>query len=70
MVSFLLVRSAFSEVWGGADTSMPILKALSDWVEGPQQSRAVSAHAASVEISGAASFLIAEMIGACYGWRS
>ena len=62
---------AFRALWGlgWAGTYMPGLKALSDIVEGPQQSRAVSAHAASVGISGAASFLIAETIGAWYGWR-
>ena len=61
----------FRALWGigWAGTYMPGLKALSDIVEGPQQSRAVSAHAASVGVSGAASFLIAETIGAWYGWR-
>ena len=54
---------------GWAGTYMPGLKALSDLVEGPQQSRVVSAHAASVCVSGAASFLIAETVGAWYGWR-
>ena len=47
---------------------MPGLKALSDIIDGPQQSRAVSAHA-SVGIIGAASFLVAETIGAWFGWR-
>lgn len=61
----------FRVLWGigWAGTYMPGLKALSDLVEGPQQSRAVSAHAASVGISGAASFLIAETVGAWFGWR-
>lgn len=61
----------FRALWGigWAGTYMPGLKALSDLIEGPQQSRAVSAHAASVGISGAASFLIAETVGAWYGWR-
>lgn len=48
---------------------MPGLKALSDIIDGPQQSRAVSAHAASLGIIGAASFLVAETIGAWFGWR-
>ncbi len=61
----------FRVFWGigWAGTYMPGLKALSDLIEGPQQSRAVSAHAASVGVSGAASFFIAETIGAWYGWR-
>ena len=66
-----LSACAFRILWGvgWAGTYMPGLKALSDLVEGPQQSRAVSAHAASVGVSGAASFLIAETVGAWYGWR-
>ncbi len=61
----------FRALWGigWAGTYMPGLKALSDIVEGPQQSRAVSAHAASVGVSGAFSFLIAETIGSAYGWQ-
>ena len=54
---------------GWAGTYMPCLKALSDIIDGPQQSRAVSAHAASIGIIGAASFLVAETIGAWFGWR-
>lgn len=66
-----LSACVFRVIWGigWAGTYMPGLKALSDIVEGPQQSRAVSAHAASVGLSGAASFLIAETLGAWYGWR-
>ena len=52
---------------GWAGTYMPGLKALSDIIDGPQQSRAVSAHAASKGIIGAASFLVAETIGAWFG---
>ena len=62
---------AFRGQWGlgWAETYMPGLKALRYIVEGPQQSRAVSAHAASVGVSDAAFFLIPEAIGAWYGWR-
>ena len=62
---------AFRALWGvgWTGTYMPGLKALSDIVEGPQQARSVYAHAASFGVSCAASFLIAETIGAWYGWR-
>ncbi|MEC9184501.1 MAG: MFS transporter, partial [Pseudomonadota bacterium] len=61
----------FRAFWGvgWAGTYMPGLKAFSDIIEGPQQSRAVSSHAASGGISGAASFLVVETIGAWFGWR-
>ena len=61
----------FRTLWGvgWAGTYMPGLKALSDFVEGPSQSRAVAAHAASVGISGAASFLISGTIATWFGWR-
>jgi len=54
---------------GWAGSYMPGLKALSDFVEGPQQSRAVAAHAAAVGVSGALSFGVAGVIGAAFGWR-
>lgn len=54
---------------GWAGTYMPGLKALSDFVEGPQQSRSVAFHAASVGISGAASFIVASTIASWFGWR-
>ncbi len=62
---------AFRALWGvgWAGSYMPGLKALSDLVEGPQQSRAVAAHAASVGISSAASFIIAGLVAGAYGWR-
>ena len=68
---WILLRLYFSRILGvgWAGTYMLGLKALSDIIEGPQQSRAMSAHAASVGISGAASFLVAETIGAWFGWR-
>jgi predicted MFS family arabinose efflux permease len=48
---------------------MPGLKALSDLAEGPQQSRAVAAHAAAVGVSGALSFGIAGAVNAWLGWQ-
>jgi len=54
---------------GWAGTYMPGLKALSDFVEGPQQSRGVALHAGSVGISGAASFIVASTIAEWFGWR-
>ncbi len=61
----------FRALWGigWAGTYMPALKALSDQVEGPAQSRAVAAHAASVGISSAASYVIAGTIADTLGWR-
>ena len=47
---------------GWAGTYMPGLKAITDPLEGPAQSRAVSWHAAGVGISGAASFAVAGLI--------
>ena len=62
---------AFRMLWGfgWAGSYMPGLKAMSDLIEGPQQSRAVAAHAASVGVSSAASFLIAGMVAETFGWR-
>lgn len=62
---------AFRAVWGigWAGTYMPGLKALSDIVEGPGQSRAVAGHAASIGISGALSFVIAGTVAEAFGWR-
>ncbi|MBI2202482.1 MAG: MFS transporter [Candidatus Rokubacteria bacterium] len=54
---------------GWAGSYMPGLKALSDFVEGPQQSRAVAVHGAAVGVSGALSFGVAGVIGAWLGWR-
>ncbi len=65
--SALLFRAIWGIGWAG--TYMPGLKALSDFVEGPGQSRAVAAHAASIGISGALSFVIAGTIAEWYGWR-
>ena len=65
--SALLFRAIWGVGWAG--TYMPGLKALSDRVEGPGQSRAVAVHAACIGISGALSFVIAGTIAEWYGWR-
>jgi MFS family permease len=53
---------------GLAGTYMPGLKALSDLIEGPAQSRAVSFYTSSFGIGSAASFYLAGRFGAAYGW--
>ena len=55
--SALAFRALMGVGWAGS--YMPGLKALSDLAEGPQQSRAVAAHAAAVGVSGALSFGVA-----------
>ncbi len=64
----LVCRALVGVGWAGV--YMPGLKALSDLVEGPGQSRAVAAHAASVGISGALSFAFAGGVAALFGWRA
>ena len=54
---------------GWAGVYMPGLKALSDLVEGPRQSRAVAAHAFAVGISGALSFALAGIVASLLDWR-
>ena len=54
---------------GWAGTYMPGLKALSDLIEGPRQSRAVSMHAAAVGVSGACSFVLAGTVAGWLGWQ-
>jgi MFS family permease len=53
---------------GLAGTYMPGLKALSDHVEGPRQSRYVAFYTASFGIGAGASFLLAGAIEPMYGW--
>ena len=65
--SAVLFRALWGVGWAG--TYMPGLKALGDLVEGPGQSRAVAMHAASVGLSGAASFVIAGTIATQFGWQ-
>ena len=65
--SALAFRALMGVGWAGS--YMPGLKALSDVTEGPQQSRAVAAHAAAVGISGALSFGIAGAVNVRLGWQ-
>jgi predicted MFS family arabinose efflux permease len=65
--SALAFRALMGAGWAGS--YMPGLKALSDLAEGPQQSRAVAAHAAAVGVSGALSFGVAGAASAWLGWR-
>jgi MFS family permease len=65
--SALAFRALMGIGWAGS--YMPGLKALSDAVEGPGQSRAVAAHAAAVGVSGALSFGVAGLVNARFGWQ-
>src|SRR5947207_3704280 len=65
--SALAFRALMGAGWAGS--YMPGLKALSDVTEGPQQSRAVAAHAAAVGISGALSFGVAGAVNVRLGWQ-
>ncbi len=65
--SALAFRALMGAGWAGS--YMPGLKALSDLTEGPQQSRAVAAHAAAVGVSGALSFGVAGAVNAWLGWQ-
>ena len=55
---------------GWAGTYMVGLKALSDQVEGPAQSRAVAVHGASTGISSSFSFVIAGAVTSHFGWQA
>src|SRR5947209_19004080 len=65
--SALAFRALMGVGWAGS--YMAGLKALSDVAEGPQQSRAVAAHAAAVGISGALSFGVAGAVNVRLGWQ-
>jgi len=65
--SALAFRALMGVGWAGS--YMPGLKALSDVTKGPQQSRAVAAHAAAVGISGALSFGVAGAVNVRLGWQ-
>jgi MFS family permease len=54
---------------GLAGTYMPGLKALTDAVEGPKQSRYLSFYTSSFGVGVAASFLLAGMIAPSFGWQ-
>jgi MFS family permease len=54
---------------GLAGTYMPGLKALTDRVTGPHQSRALASYTAGFSLGISASFLLAGWLGPAYGWR-
>jgi MFS family permease len=54
---------------GLAGTYMPGLKALTDRVSGPHQSRALASYTAGFSLGISASFLLAGWLGPAYGWR-
>jgi MFS family permease len=76
-VGFALTADGFwsAIVWqmlagvGLAGTYMPGLKALTDRVTGPHQSRALASYTAGFSLGISASFLLAGGLGASYGWR-
>ena len=54
---------------GLAGTYMPGLKALTDRVAGPHQSRALASYTAGFSLGISVSFLLAGWLGASHGWR-
>ena len=54
---------------GWAGTYMTGLKLLADQVDAKTMSRAVTGHAASIGISGAASYVVGELLAQAFGWR-
>ena len=54
---------------GLAGTYMPGLKVLSDRVQGPKQSRAVSFYTSSFSLGAGVSFILAGELGASLGWE-
>lgn len=54
---------------GWAGTYMTGLKLLADQVDARMMSRAVTGHAASIGISGAASYVLGELLAGAFGWR-
>jgi MFS family permease len=54
---------------GWAGTYMTGLKLLADQVDAKMMSRAVTGHAASIGISGAASYVLGEWLAQGFGWR-
>jgi len=63
--SGLLMRALAGIGWAGA--YMPGLKVVADYLEGPEQSRAVTWHAAGVGVAGAISFAAASLLDAIGG---
>jgi len=65
--SALALRALTGIGWAG--TYMTGLKLLSDRVDRRLMSRAVTGHAASIGVSGAASFACADLLDGLFGWR-
>ncbi|MBS0526131.1 MAG: MFS transporter [Proteobacteria bacterium] len=65
--SALLLRGLAGIGWAG--TYMTGLKLLADQVDARMMSRAVTGHAASIGISGAASYVLGEVLADAFGWR-
>jgi predicted MFS family arabinose efflux permease len=66
--SALLLRGLAGIGWAG--TYMTGLKLLADQVDAKLMSRATAGHAASIGISGAASFACADLLANAFGWQS
>lgn len=65
--SALALRALAGLGWAG--TYMTGLKLLADQVDAKMMSRAVTGHAASIGISGAASYVLGELLAQAFGWR-
>jgi predicted MFS family arabinose efflux permease len=65
--SALALRALAGIGWAG--TYMTGLKLLADQVDAKMMSRAITGHAASIGISGAASYVLGEMLAQAFGWR-
>jgi predicted MFS family arabinose efflux permease len=65
--SALALRALAGVGWAG--TYMTGLKLLADQVDAKMMSRAVTGHAASIGISGAASYVLGELLAHAFGWR-
>src|SRR6478736_4566159 len=65
--SALALRALAGVGWAG--TYMTGLKLLADQVDARMMSRAVTGHAASIGISGAASYVVGELLAQAFGWR-
>jgi MFS family permease len=65
--SAMIFRALAGVGWAG--TYMVGLRALTDELTGPAQSRAVALNAASIGVSGAISFALAGALGDWFGWQ-
>ncbi len=65
--SALALRGLAGLGWAG--TYMTGLKLLADQVDARMMSRAVTGHAASIGISGAASYVLGDLLAQQFGWR-